>query len=82
MKYEDVMAGLKLTASHYADPEEYEHLTNVNEMHALFRIKFYAMQKYKDAKSTSKCNKCYGRGYTVPFGGGRLRGCTCLREKK
>jgi hypothetical protein len=82
MNYEDMIDEYKRTASHYADLEEYENLTSVGQLHALFGIKFYGLQKYKDTKAKSSCKKCFGRGYIVKQGGGRLRGCICLREKK
>ena len=82
MTHEETMEDLHNTASNYADLKEYENITNIVDMHKLFRLKFYELPKYKDAKAKGNCNRCYGRGYKVPSGGGRLHGCTCLRDKK
>jgi hypothetical protein len=82
MAYEDMVDNMKATASHYADPEEYEQLNNVSKLHRLLSTKFYALPKYEKAKAKGNCRKCFGRGYLVKAGGGRLVGCTCLRIKK
>ncbi len=84
MTHEEIMEDMHATASNYADPEEHESITTVSGMHALFKAKFYALPKYEKsgAKARSNCKKCFGRGYRVPQGGGRLCGCVCLRKTK
>ena len=84
MKYSELLEDMHATARHYADAEEHEDITTVSGMHALFKAKFYALPKYEKsgAKAKGNCKYCFGRGYTVPQGGGRLCGCKCLRKTK